>query len=141
MKYVKKTAEERIQEDRQEFINRFLERVENAKGIWDKEWDVDALKPEKQNTGSVYQGKNRYKLGMEAALRNYTDNRWFTFNQIAQMPDAYLRKGSKGTRIDFWKAESREEFEKKFIKQYKKHKNETEKNVKQKINSIISIVK
>ena len=59
MKYVKKTAEERIQEDRQEFINRFLERVEKAKGIWDKEWDVDALKPEKQNTGSVYQGKNR----------------------------------------------------------------------------------
>lgn len=127
MKYVKKTAEERIQEDRQEFINRFLERVENAKGIWDKEWDVDALKPEKQNTGSVYQGKNRYKLGMEAALRNYTDNRWFTFNQIAQMPDVYLRKDSKGTRIDFWKAETREEFEKNFIKQYKKHKNETEK--------------
>ena len=58
--------------------------------------------PYNPTTGNEYHGMNAVWLMSRAELHGYGDARWMTYRQ-AQQPDAQVRKGEKGTAIQFWK--------------------------------------
>lgn len=62
------------------------------------------------STGTNYRGINRAILGIVSYVEKYTDPRWATFNQIADLDGKYhkdqkwhLKKGTKGVHIENWK--------------------------------------
>jgi putative DNA primase/helicase len=58
--------------------------------------------PYNPTSGNAYRGMNAIWLLSEADARGYTDARWMTYRQ-AQAQDAQVRKGEKGTVIQYWK--------------------------------------
>lgn len=117
----KKSIPDYISEQRKEFVEFLLNRIEAGAGIWQRGWDINLLKPERQNTGVPYKGKNRYKLGLKTALKGYDDNRWFTYNQVKALGEKiFVKKGEKSTKIDFWKTETAEDIQERLIYERKK---------------------
>ena len=70
---------------------------------WQKPWrpGTDFL-PYNPTTGDRYHGMNAMWLLVVGSARGYDDTRWMTYRQ-AQAEDAQVRKGEKGTVIQFWK--------------------------------------
>lgn len=117
----KKSIPDYISEQRKEFVEFLLNRISSGSGIWQKGWDINLLKPERQDTGVAYKGKNRYKLGIKTAMKGYDDNRWFTYNQVKQLGEKiFVKKGEKSTKIDFWKIEKVKDIQEKLIYERKK---------------------
>lgn len=54
-------------------------------------------------TGTTYKGSNTIRLYVSALENGYKDPRWVTFNSIAGNEDYKLSKGSKGTKVEFYK--------------------------------------
>ena len=99
---IKKSIPDYISEQRKEFVEFLLNRIEAGAGIWQRGWDINLLKPERQDTGVPYKGKNRYKLGLKTALKGYDDNRWFTYNQVKALGEKiFVKKGEKSTKNRF----------------------------------------
>lgn len=123
-----KEIPEKIKDERKAFVNYILDRVKSGKGIWEKKWDISVLQPERQDTGTQYKGKNRYKLGIKTAGKGYNDNRWYTYNQVQELrkklnnKDIHVKKGEKSTVVDYWKFESKKELQEEYIKAAKKAK-------------------
>lgn len=123
-----KEIPEKIKDERKAFVNYVLDRVKSGKGIWEKKWDISLLQPERQDTGTQYKGKNRYKLGMKTAGKGYNDNRWYTYNQVQELrkklnnKDIHVKKGEKSTVVDYWKFETKKDLQEEYIKAAKKAK-------------------
>jgi antirestriction protein ArdC/phage/plasmid primase-like uncharacterized protein len=58
--------------------------------------------PYNPTTGNAYRGMNAVWLMSRAEAHGYGDARWMTYRQ-AQEADAQVRKGEKGSAIQFWK--------------------------------------
>ena len=70
---------------------------------WVKPWAPgERFMPYNPTTGNPYRGMNALWLMSRAESHCYGDARWLTFRQ-SQEQGAQVRKGEKGTAIQFWK--------------------------------------
>ena len=81
--------------------NQIIEQLKQGTAPWLKPWeagDGGGHIPFNPVTGKRYRGINALYL----MLNQTTDNRWLTYNQ-AQSIGAQVRKGEKGTTVQYWK--------------------------------------
>jgi putative DNA primase/helicase len=80
---------------------RLIEQLKEGRAPWQKPWepgDPDLYLPNNPTTGNRYKGINAVHL----MSQGYGDPRWMTYVQ-ARGVGAQVRKGEKGTRIQYWK--------------------------------------
>lgn len=83
----------------QEVAGRIIEQLKQGTAAWQKPWKPGELQlPYNAATGKEYRGMNTLWLHMQG----YGDPRWMTYKQ-AEAAGAQVRKGSKGTRVIYWK--------------------------------------
>lgn len=90
---------------------RVIKQLEKGVAPWQKPWDSPSgenLPPRNHVSGNRYGGLNAIVLRAEAEERGYSDPRWMTFNQARQNKTP-VRKGERGTRVEFWKFPSPEQ--------------------------------
>lgn len=86
-----------------EMASRIVKALEEGVAPWVKPWAPGAPKanlPYNPTTKKHYQGMNAISL----MSTMYSDTRWLTFKQALSL-DAAVRKGEKGTRIQYWSFE------------------------------------
>lgn len=75
---------------------------------WVKPWQPgERFMPYNPTSGNEYRGMNAMWLMSQAEAKGYGDPRWMTYKQAAA-GDAQVRKGEKGTAIQYWKWEGEE---------------------------------
>ena len=80
-----------------------IEQLRAGTAPWVKPWQPgERFMPYNPTTGNPYHGMNAVWLMSRAESQGYADARWMTYRQ-AQAADAQVRKGEKGTAIQFWK--------------------------------------
>jgi putative DNA primase/helicase len=80
---------------------RLIEQLQAGTAPWQKPWkagDPGAFMPMNPVTGNRYKGINAIHL----MSQGFADVRWMTYKQAAAA-DAQVRKGEKGTAIQYWK--------------------------------------
>ncbi len=77
-----------------------IEQLKAGTAPWQKPWEpgFHGFMPMNPKTGKRYKGINAIHL----MAQGYEDNRWMTYNQ-AKAAGAQVRKGEKGTSIQYWK--------------------------------------
>ena len=89
---------------RQEVTDRIINMLENSVAPWQKPWnpaDASLDMPMNPTTGKTYRGGNAIHLMATSLSRGYGDPRWMTYRQAAGLA-WQVRKGEKGTHIEFW---------------------------------------
>jgi len=93
---------------RQEVTDSIIKMLENGTAPWQKPWEPGALGlPHNPTTERDYRGGNALHLMAVGAQRGYGDPRWMTYKQ-AQDNGWQVRKGEKGTQIEYWQFPDRE---------------------------------
>lgn len=80
---------------------KLIEQLKQGTAPWQKPWqpgDAGAIVPMNPTTENRYKGIN----AMWLMAQGYSDQRWMTYKQ-AQDVGAQVRKGEKGTAIQYWK--------------------------------------
>ena len=80
---------------------KLIEHLKQGTAPWQLPWDPGqpgANMPYNPTTGKRYQGINALQLMSEG----HDDQRWMTYKQASAL-DAQVRKGEKGTQIQYWK--------------------------------------
>ena len=91
---------------RQEVTNQIIEMLENGTAPWQKPWEPGTLQlPFNPTTDRTYRGGNALHLMAVAARKGFDDPRWLTYRQ-AQENGWQVRKGEKGSQIEFWQFEN-----------------------------------
>lgn len=91
---------------RQELTDKIIEQMENGTAPWLKPWDPSLAErrlPYNPTTDSMYKGANSIALTIEGR----SDPRWMTYKQAAEK-GWQVRKGEKGTLIEYWKFSEKE---------------------------------
>lgn len=91
---------------RQELTDKIIEQMENGTAPWLKPWDPSMAErrlPYNPTTNSMYKGANSIALTIEGR----SDPRWMTYKQAAEK-GWQVRKGEKGTLIEYWKFSEKE---------------------------------
>ena len=88
---------------RQEVTDRIIQLLEKGVAPWQKPWDATGLTlmPINHVSKKPYRGGNALHLMITAMDRGYDDPRWMTYKQATDNK-AQVRKGEKGTQIEFW---------------------------------------
>jgi antirestriction protein ArdC len=86
---------------RQEVTNEVVRLLEAGTSPWQQPWTADLSMPMNPTTGKAYRGGNVISLMIASMVRGYSDPRFMTFLQ-AEQKGWHVRKGEKGTRIEFW---------------------------------------
>ena len=91
---------EHVQEQRNALVEKVIKDIEAGKPFF---WDSEHFGKPAHNMalGSSYRGLNRMRLMIAAEDKGYTDSRWCTYKQ-AQDKGWQVKKGEKGTHIEFW---------------------------------------
>ena len=80
-----------------------IKQLKEGTAPWQKPWEPgERFMPYNPTTGNEYRGMNAVWLMSVSQARGFTDARWMTYRQ-SQEQDAQVRKGEKGTPIQFWK--------------------------------------
>lgn len=93
---------------RQEVTDRIVNMLENGVAPWQKPWnpaDASLDMPTNPTTGKAYRGGNAIHLMATGLSRGYGDPRWMTYRQAAALA-WQVRKGEKGTQIEFWEVKN-----------------------------------
>ena len=80
---------------------KLIEQLKEGTAPWQKPWQAGepgAFMPTNPTTGKRYKGINAIQL----MSQGHEDQRWMTYKQAAAV-DAQVRKGEKGTPIQYWK--------------------------------------
>lgn len=99
---------------RQEITDSIIAALEKGVAPWQKPWQAGAFEmPMNPTTGKPYRGGNALHLMVTGMRNGFEDPRWITYRQ-AQENGWQVRKGGKGTQIEFWQfpkdqSEGREE--------------------------------
>jgi antirestriction protein ArdC len=93
---------------RQEFVDKILDLVQQGKMFWQKPWEVADILPVNALSGKAYRGCNIAYLLTAGMLQGYDDPRWTTYKQ-AQKNGWHVKRGEKGTRIEFWNTLQKDE--------------------------------
>ena len=92
---------EKVKERRKELVEKVCEAMEKGTAPWQKPWK-DSF-PVNAASGRRYNGVNFFHLAISGMMIDGgKDPRWCTFEQ-AQEKGWRIKKGSKGTHIEFWK--------------------------------------
>lgn len=85
---------------RQSVVEELVKHIEAGTAPWQKPWDPDLIRDRPHNpvSGIAYKGINNLWLEMQP----FEDPRWMTYRQ-ALAEDAQVRKGEKGTQVEYWK--------------------------------------
>lgn len=133
-KYVQQSLFDIKQERREGFLEKLIERLENERGLWQSNWDINNLNPINGANNKPFEGANRYKIASFGAEKNYNSQKWFTLKQIQELNEgkpegrqAFLIKGSEAAKIDYSKDERKKEIMNELVKKYKKSKNTVQK--------------
>jgi antirestriction protein ArdC len=86
---------------RAEVTENIIKLLEDGVAPWQKPWDGGSFMPINHTTQKPYRGGNALYLMVVAMKRGYGDPRWMTYKQ-AQERDWQVRKGEKGTQVEFW---------------------------------------
>lgn len=86
---------------REEIAEQFIAALKEEQIPWRKDWSSMPGKPVNAVTNTGYHGLNAFWLHMTAAGRGYQDPRWCTFKQASDK-GWKIKKGEKGTKIEFW---------------------------------------
>lgn len=98
-----------------------IEQIKQGTAPWQKPWDGQDLEaPKNAITGKPYRGINNLWLSM---MQPGDDNRWLTYKQATSI-GAQVKKGEKGTSVEYWK------FEEEYIKKDKDGKEVLDSNGK-----------
>ena len=80
-----------------------IKQLKEGTAPWQKPWEPgERFMPYNPTTGNEYRGMNAVWLMSQSQTRGFNDARWMTYRQ-SQEQDAQVRKGEKGTPIQFWK--------------------------------------
>jgi antirestriction protein ArdC/phage/plasmid primase-like uncharacterized protein len=80
-----------------------IKQLKEGTAPWQKPWEPgERFMPYNPTTGNEYRGMNAVWLMTQSQARGFTDARWMTYRQ-SQEQGAQVRKGEKGTPIQFWK--------------------------------------
>ncbi len=85
----------------EQVAEKLIEQLRSGTAPWQRPWqpgEPNAFLPMNPTTGKRYKGINTIHL----LSQGRTDPRWLTYNQ-AQAVDAQVRKGEKGTPVQYWK--------------------------------------
>jgi antirestriction protein ArdC len=91
---------------RQEVTDRIVSMLEEGVAPWQKPWEPGRGSmgmPTNPTTDKPYRGGNAIHLMATALRKGYDDSRWVTYKQAADH-GWQVRKGEKGTQIEFWEA-------------------------------------
>lgn len=70
---------------------------------WVKGWQSQGLSmPYNGETGRRYNGINRMVLLLKSMEHAWTDPRFYTFRQVANMDNCLIRAGEKATAVEYW---------------------------------------
>ena len=113
---------------RQELADKFIHLLEEKKNDWIQGWDTGTGGPPFNiASGRKYSGINQFTLSLTAMLEGYNDPRWATMTQIRDETGVYhkgekwhLRKGSHGTKVEYWYPYDRENKKPLTWQEYKK---------------------
>jgi antirestriction protein ArdC len=88
---------------RQEVTDSIVEMLEKGTAPWQKPWDAEKSfeLPFNPESAKAYRGGNALHLMAVGVQKGYSDPRWLTYRQ-AQENGWQVRKGEKGTHIEFW---------------------------------------
>jgi antirestriction protein ArdC len=95
---------------RQEVTDNIVAMLEKGVAPWQKPWDPAKASlelPHNPTSNKAYRGGNAIHLLAVGLKRDYEDPRWMTYRQ-AQEQGWQVRKGEKGTQIEFWQFPDRE---------------------------------
>lgn len=90
---------------RQEVTDSIVSLLEQGVAPWQKPWQGIGM-PMNPTTEKEYRGGNAVHLMVTALQRGYNDPRWMTYKQAAEN-EWQVKKGEKGTRIEFWEFRDR----------------------------------
>src|SRR4051812_28553277 len=81
--------------------------LEKGVAPWQKPWDAQShlAMPVNPTTDRAYRGGNAIHLLAVGLQRNYDDPRWMTYKQASEQ-DWQVRRGAKGTQIEFWEVKT-----------------------------------
>src|SRR5438477_13154014 len=89
---------------RQEVTDNIVRLLEQGAAPWQKPWnpaESSLALPMNPTTEKAYRGGNAIHLMATGLQRGYDDPRWTTYKQAADR-GWQVRKGEKGTQIEFW---------------------------------------
>src|SRR3954447_9857043 len=92
---------------RQEVTDSIVKMLEDGVAPWQKPWESAGM-PFNPTTDKPYRGGNAVHLMATGLSRGYEDPRWMTFKQAAEN-GWQVRKGEKGTHIEFWEVKKKAE--------------------------------
>lgn len=92
---------------RQEVTNSIVRMLEEGVAPWQKPWESAGI-PLNPTTQKAYRGGNTIPLIATGLSRGYEDPRWMTCKQAAEN-GWQVRKGEKGTAIEFWEVNAKSE--------------------------------
>lgn len=87
---------------RQEVTDSIVRMLEEGVAPWQQPWQAATI-PFNPTTERAYRGGNAVHLMAIGLSRGYEDPRWMTYKQAAEN-GWQVRKGEKGTQIEFWEA-------------------------------------
>jgi antirestriction protein ArdC len=90
---------------RREVTDSIIKMLEDGVAPWQKPWEGSAM-PFNSTTEKSYRGGNAVHLLATGIGREYADPRWMTYKQAAEQ-GWQVRKGEKGTHIEFWEVKQR----------------------------------
>jgi antirestriction protein ArdC len=96
---------------RQEVTDRIVKMLEGGVAPWQKPWQAGVGSPGlpmNPTTDRPYRGGNAVHLMATEIQRGYDDPRWLTYKQ-AQEHGWQVRRGEKGTQIEFWEVKANQE--------------------------------
>jgi antirestriction protein ArdC len=97
-----------LRDFRQEVTDNIIQMLERGVAPWQKPWEagVGSLGvPFNPNSERAYRGGNAIHLMATGLERGYQDPRWMTYKQASDN-GWQVRRGEKGTQIEFWKSTS-----------------------------------
>src|SRR5437764_7646430 len=101
------TAAPSKRDHRQEVTDSIIKMLEEGVAPWQKPWESAGM-PLNPTTDKAYRGGNAVHLMATGLSRGYEDPRWMTYKQAAEN-GWQVRKGEKGTHIEFWEVKAKSE--------------------------------
>ena len=106
-----KSSRPSAQEYAKQASEKVIKQLEKGVAPWQKPWSTPSganEPPHNPVSKTRYKGLNAIVLRAESEERGYSDPRWVTYKQAKEL-GANVRKGERGTRIEYWKFTSPEQ--------------------------------
>lgn len=93
---------------REEMSKAFLDALKQNEIPWRQQWSSASMTPRNAVSHAEYHNSNALWLAYRMRQKGYKDPRWCTYNQASNQ-GWKVRKGEKGTKIEFWSLYDKEE--------------------------------